>query len=98
MADNPLVATAPQTSWTGTANMKPMTSFSNASTDFEGAGLFSDAASTLSDATTAQGWTSGAAEMDIAGDAMDAIGVTASASIAECSSFILDRSKAANVW
>lgn len=74
MADNPLVATAPQTSWTGTANMKPMTSFSNASTDFEGAGLFSDAASTLSDATTAQGWTSGAAEMDIAGDAMDAIG------------------------
>jgi hypothetical protein len=72
---NPLVATAPQTSWTGTANMKAPTSFTNAGTDLEGAGLFSDAASTLSDATTAQGWASGAAEMDLAGDGMDAIGM-----------------------
>lgn len=72
---NPLVATAPQTSWTGTANMKAPTSFTNVGTDLEGAGLFSDAASTLSDATTANGWASGAAEMDIASDAMDAIGM-----------------------
>ncbi|HEX9335760.1 MAG TPA: hypothetical protein VF892_07730, partial [Pseudonocardiaceae bacterium] len=62
-------------SWTGTANMKPLNSFGNATTDFEGAGLFSDAASTLSDATTAKGWTDGAAEMDLVGDGMDAIGV-----------------------
>ncbi len=72
---NPLVVTAPQTSWTGTANMKAPTSFTNAGTDLEGAGLFSDAASTLSDATTAKGWTSGAAEMDLASDGMDAIGM-----------------------
>src|SRR6266566_3174814 len=72
---DPLVATAPQTSWGGTANLKAPTSFINVGTDLEGAGLFSDAASTLSDATTAQGWASGAAEMDLASDGMDAIGM-----------------------
>ncbi|HEX4705008.1 MAG TPA: hypothetical protein VH352_22960 [Pseudonocardiaceae bacterium] len=55
--------------------MKAPTSFANASTDLEGAGLFSDAASTLSDATTAKGWADGAVEMDLVGDRMDAIGV-----------------------
>ena len=73
--DNPLVATAPQTSWGGMAHIKAPTSFTNAGTDLEGAGLFSDAASTLSDATTAQGWADGAAEMDLASDGMDAVGV-----------------------
>ncbi|HEX4724539.1 MAG TPA: hypothetical protein VH333_18610 [Pseudonocardiaceae bacterium] len=75
MADNPLVATAPQTSWTGTANMKPLDSTMNATTDFEGAGLFSDAASTINDVSSSQGWKSGAAEMDIVGDGLDALGV-----------------------
>jgi hypothetical protein len=73
--DNPLVATAPQTSWDGMAHIKAPTSFTNAGTDLEGAGLFSDAASTLSDATTAKGWADGAAEMDLVSDGMDAIGV-----------------------
>jgi len=73
--DNPLVATAPQTSWGGMAHIKAPTSFTNAGTDLEGAGLFSDAASTLSDATTAKGWADGAAEMDLASDGMDAVGV-----------------------
>ena len=84
MADegNPLVATVDTGSWGGTANLESTTyeegdrkgqfSTDALSKDTEGAGLFSDAASTIGDASSGN-W--GGLAIDVAGDGMDALGM-----------------------
>jgi hypothetical protein len=79
---NPLVATVDTGSWTGTANTAPLVygeggrkgrfSTDALSKDTEGAGLFSDAASTLGDAT-GKNW--GGLAVDVVGDGMDLLGL-----------------------
>src|ERR1700742_885278 len=79
---NPLVATVDNGSWTGTANLES-TTYSEGdrkgqfntdalSKDPEGAGLFSDAASTIGDASS-HNWVG--LGVDIASDGLDALGV-----------------------
>jgi hypothetical protein len=84
MADegNPLVATVDTGSWGGTANTESLTyaegsregrfSTGALSKDTEGAGLFSDAASTLGDAS-GKNW--GGLAVDVVGDGMDLLGM-----------------------
>jgi hypothetical protein len=84
MADegNPLVATVDTGSWGGTANLESTTyeegdrkgqfSTDALSKDTEGAGLFSDAASTIGDASSGN-W--GGLAIDAVGDGMDALGM-----------------------
>lgn len=79
---NPLVATVDTGSWTGTANVQSVKYQEGAkegdfdtgalSKDTEGAGLFSDAASTIGDAKSGN-W--GGLAVDAVGDGMDALGV-----------------------
>ncbi|HVV25398.1 MAG TPA: hypothetical protein VHF06_38570, partial [Pseudonocardiaceae bacterium] len=79
---NPLVATVDTGSWTGSANTESLTyqegskkgqfSTDALSKDTEGAGLFSDAASTIGDISS-HNW--GGVAVDAIGDGMDALGM-----------------------